>query len=170
MRFSFLPVLVLLTACASPVVDYQRTADFSVYDSASFNPAQGDSAKTLDASRIEAAIQEHLPARGLAMKGSGGSILVGYRLAEYSQYEGSQMTWGFGATHNRMGVGFSTPVTSREERKLRLELEFVDAATREVVWQVRSAAYLDEDAATSTREKWIDAQIRKMLERYPPGE
>ena len=160
---------LLLWGCASPVVDYQSGTDFTAYTSAMFDTQKDDTTKSLDAARVETALKKSLPVHGLQITPSRANLQLHYRLIEYSHFDGNEVFWGVGASRGNVGLGFSTPVSARESRKLRLEIEFVDTATQQVVWKGRSAVYLDEDAASSAREKWIDRQVEKMLEGYPPG-
>jgi len=169
MRLPFLLFVVALGGCAAPLIDYGAGTDFARYQTVrAFERA--DPPRSLDAARVEAALARVLPSRGLVLKDVGPSDLqVRYRFVEYSRFDVNEMFWGVGASRNNIGVGISAPVSAEESKQYRLDIELIDVRDQQVVWRARSAAALSEDARPARRESWIDKQVSKMLEAYPPA-
>lgn len=168
MRLMLLLAVLFLSACASPVVDYKSGTNFSDYQYASVRKENGEKETSIDTSRIQAALEKHLPAQGLALSNSDAQLEVVGRLVEYSHYEGSQVSWGFGGFRDNLAVGLSAPIIADERKQYRLEIEFVDIATKNVVWKVASTQAMDERYGAAKRDQWIDNNVAKMLAQYPP--
>jgi len=165
----FVPFLFLcLAACASPHIDYLAATDFSAYQQVQLLQAS-DAPRSLDGARVVHALKKYLPDSGLALQDTATTLQMRYGFSEYSRFDVNEVFWGFGASRqNNIAAGVSAPISAEESKQYRLVLELIDAETRQVVWSARSANGLDEDASSVRREKWIDKQVRLMLEKYPP--
>lgn len=166
----FVPFLFLsLAACVSPRIDYLASADFSAYQQVQLLH-DTDAPRSLDGARVVSALGKYLPKRGLALRETSAALQLRYALTEYSRFDVNEVFWGFGASHqNNIAVGVSAPISAEETKQFRLVLELIDVNTKQVVWSARSANGLDEDASSARREKWIDKQVRLMLEKFPPA-
>lgn len=161
------PLLVLLAGCATPVTDYQKGTDFSAYKTATIRQDDG-SDRSIDAARVYSALEKYLPPQGIAVTDKAAALEVVSHFSEYARYDSNNVSFGFGATRNNLGVGVTAPISSEERKQYRLEIEFVDAKTKQVIWKARSANQMDEDLSAASRDKWIDNAVRKMLAKYPP--
>lgn len=168
MRLMLLLAVLSVSGCATAVIDYKRGADFSVYQQASIRKDDNQKDTSIDTARIEAALAKHLPEQGLAVIPAEAQLEVVGRLVEYRRYEGNQMSWGIGGARDNLAIGLSAPISVDERKQYRLEIEFVDAATKQIVWKARSTQAMDENFGADKRDNWIDKNVARLLERYPP--
>jgi hypothetical protein len=168
MRLMLLLAVLSVSGCATSVIDYKRGTDFSVYQQASIRKDDSQKETSIDTARIEAALVKYLPQQGLAVVQTEAQLEVVGRLVEYRRYESNQVSWGVGGVHDNLGVGLSAPMSADERKQYRLEIEFVDSATKQVVWKARSAQAMDENFGAGKRDAWIDKNVARLLEGYPP--
>lgn len=168
MRLMLLLAAISVSGCATSVVDYKSGTDFSIYQQASVRKDDSQKDTSIDTVRIQAALKKHLPEQGLTVAMSDAQLEVVGRLVEYSRYEGNQVSWGFGGARDSLAIGLSAPISADERKQYRLEIEFVDIATKQVVWKAKSTQAMDENYGAEKRDKWIDKNVARMLMRYPP--
>lgn len=168
MRLMLLLATICVSGCATSVIDYKSGTDFSVYQQASVRKDGSEKVTSIDAVRIQTALRKHLPEQGLTVAMSDAQLEVVGRLVEYSRYESNQVSWGFGGARDSLAVGLSAPISADERKEYRLEIQFVDIATKQVVWKAKSTHAMDENYGADKRDKWIDKNVARMLMRYPP--
>lgn len=166
--FTAAALLLALAGCATPVTDYKKGTDFSVYKAATLRQDAGGD-RSIDAARVDAALKKYLPSRGVSVTNNAAQLEVVSRFKEYAHYDSNNVSFGFGAARSNMGIGVTTPVSSKERKQYRLEIEFVDTQTQQVVWKASSANKMDEDLSAENRDEWIDYTVQKILAKYPPG-
>lgn len=168
--FAALPLLWLLTGCASVIVDYDREARFTGYTSYAFMaPTDDKDYLTLDAARIERSLNRELTARGLAPAlEEDADILVRYDIETEIRNESSGFSYGLGYGRGAFGLGVMTPPDSHEVREGKLVVEFVTPEDKRAIWRGAARRNLTEGMRPDARQALIDQLIIEMLEKYPP--
>lgn len=172
MRWFTLFLALTLAGCVSPVVvDHRAGTDFSAYHSYAIDPPEQDeSALSLDGQRTQEALLRELAARPLKRADKDAAdLLVRYRFVPVEKFQGSTLQFGFGWFGNGYGLSTSTPVEGETYNEYKLQVAFVDRATKKVVWEATSRDTLYESLHSERRAKRIDAMVTEMLKRYPPA-
>ena len=166
--------IFLLASCSSVRVatDYDPNTDFNQYQSYAFYKPGIDAAEIsdLDKKRILRAIENELSIRGFT-KSSTPDFLVNItteateRVDVYNNWgwnAGFGWGWGWG-----WGPGFyGNNVSTRTEGTLYID--FLDEKKKELFWQGIGTAPLRSGPEAKTER--INEIVKKILERFPPGE
>lgn len=157
----------LLWSCSSiqVVSDHDAKVDFKQYHSFAYHKNAIDKANIsdLDKKRILRAIDDELLKKGF-VKNENPDILVAFFTQANDQVNvnqwGSQWGWGWGPGF----WGASTTVSTVTEGTL--VIDFIDAKTKELVWQGTGYGALYRHAAK--KEERIIEFVSKILAQYPP--
>jgi Domain of unknown function (DUF4136) len=172
-------VLSLAAAACSTVsvaTDWDRDADFSrLVTFAWMDRAKGEpdpfGGDTLVGKRVVAAVERELAADGRRRADGPPDFLVDlhtftreyvemWTFPSYGGYgwAGCGYHWG-GWGHDRV---MFTPVTEGT-----LVLDFVDPATKDILWRGVARSILDSSSGSPER---VDEAVRKLLLEFPPGD
>lgn len=162
--------LLLLSGCASVVIDYDKQARFTGYTSYAFmTPSEGRDYLSLDAARIERSLNRELAARGLQpVLEEEADILVRYDIETEIRNESTGFSYGLGYGRGAFGLGVMTPPDSNEVREGKLVVEFVTPKDKRAIWRGAARRNLTESMRPDARQALIDQLITEMLEKYPP--
>lgn len=172
--FKFTPLLLLLvfTSCTTVRVatDYDRTVDFSKYNSYAFYKPGIDKVEIsdLDKKRILRAIDAELAAKGMA-KSDSPSLLVSFFTKERERINvyNNNFGWGWGWNPWWYGGYYGSSVSRSTEGSLYIDL--IDAKTNELVWQGIGSARLITNGDIEEKEERIREIVQEIIARYPPG-
>ncbi len=172
--FKFTPLLLLLvfTSCTTVRVatDYDRTVDFSKYNSYAFYKPGIDKVEIsdLDKKRILRAIDAELAAKGMA-KSDTPSLLVSFFTKERERINvyNNNFGWGWGWNPWWYGGYYGSTVSRSTEGSLYIDL--IDAKTNELVWQGIGSARLITNGDIEEKEERIREIVQEIIARYPPG-
>ena len=162
----------ILTSCSSVHVttDYDKKANFDNYKTFAYNKASFDKLEIsdLDKKRILYAIDEVMPTRGFAKSESPDIIINAFTKERERKDVYNNFGWGFGGFGGfgwggNFGMNFPMVVNSQEGT---LYLDFVDAKTKELVWQGIGTGYLTQN--TDKKDARTKEFVSKILEQYPP--
>lgn len=156
--------------------DYDRAFDFAAADTYAWieAPAAPDVVRDdLLARRIERAVDDELAARGLRRVAFDAARLhVAHHESVRQRLEVTPETYGYG--YGRWGYGpayggayTGTRVETYDEGTLILD--FVDAATDQLVWRGTARARLRPTKTPEQRDEQVRKAVAAILERYPPG-
>ncbi|CAH1590343.1 DUF4136 domain-containing protein [Vibrio rotiferianus] len=160
---------LMLGACTTVSTDVDKQADFTRYKTFDFGE-KGSTPMSLDARRIEEAIEGQLQSKGLSMVEAGGDLYIHHDIQQESELVSSGTSFGVGYGWNSFGVAVSSPERYRERKYGNLVVELVDTKANQVVWKAISKRKLTESMSTEKREEFISEEVQKMFELYPPKE
>lgn len=173
--FSGLILMLALSGCARYAsTDYDGDARFDTYDQYRFAERDEGSIQSLDAARIERALERELASEGFSQAGeddASNALIVRYRIEQERRLESRGPNFGLGFGFGRSPFTFGmahTPVESREIKEGRLVVELVDPGAEQVIWQGRAERNLTGYMDGEERRELIDRIIRAMFEQYPP--
>jgi hypothetical protein len=173
--------LMLLLASGALAQDvkynYSKDTDFTKYKTYKWvtikNAAQVDE---ITAKQITTSINTELAKKGLTMTDSDSADLyIGYQtsigteqqITAYNTGWGYGPGWGGGWYGGGMGMTTTTATTSTIY-KGQLDIDFYDAAKKELIWRGIASKTIDTKAKPDKRQKNIDKGIAKLLKDYPP--
>ena len=159
-----------LFACtATPVSDYALSHDFSQYKTFTFVTSPEKSVSSIDSKRIENETAAQLQVKGLSQtETQNAELQINYRLEMTTEIESNSGTFGFGIGLGRAGIGMSTPSSYNENHYNKLVLEFINPASKSIIWQSISQNKLTETMSAQQRNDFIVKEITLMLSDYPP--
>ncbi|MDX1587723.1 MAG: DUF4136 domain-containing protein [Oleiphilaceae bacterium] len=167
--------LFLLSGCATYVVtDHDADAGFdqlTSYTLKSRGEDDGESVKSLDSARIEAALNRELTGQvGMSQARDPGEadLLVRYWIEDTKRTESTGPTFGFGFGNSPFGFGVATQQPTREIREGKLIVELVNRENRQAVWRATGQKNLNEQMSPEERRRLIDRLVSEMFKRYPP--
>lgn len=181
--------LVALSACSSVITqrDYDPTRDFAAYHRwqwatprVVFTPDNTLARSSLTAERINQALNEQLPGKGLmpASTAQGADVLlqatVAYtqRIQEDPFYDGPWGPWGprgyYGRPYGWGGPSFYVPRV-RSFPVTILQLDMYDRRDGQLVWRGRVARDSDDGASPQQRAQIIAGLVEEALKQYPPA-
>ena len=168
--FKLLSILFILTLASCSTVrvnaDYDKKATFTNYKTYAYLKSGIDKVEIsdLDKKRILYSIDEVMATKGFT-KSENPDIIVNIFTKERERvevYQNYGFGWGWGPY---WGMGINRPaVTTTPEGTLFLD--FVDAKTKELVWQGIGTGYLTTDS--ERKDERIAEFVAKILEKYPP--
>jgi hypothetical protein len=178
----FLVLSALALACSGIKVDsdYDPSADFSQLRTWAWLPQAGqpdDSGpdNALLDSRIRAAVKSELDAKGYTLSTSGTpDFQVAYHLSVAGKLEVDTLYRRHRGTGLRIGggrVGWDYARTHvREYDEGTLLLGVLEPGSGALLWWGSGVAIMREGDTHETRMQHINSALKKILERFPPGD
>lgn len=167
-------LLFIFASCSGVrvVTDYDREANFETYSSFAFFKPGIDKAEIsdLDKKRILRAIEASLAKKGMN-KFSNPDLLVSIftkeneRVDVYNNNFGWGGSWGWGGGFG-WGGGWGNTVSTTTEGTLYID--FIDAKTKELVWQGIGRSSLYRGSDIDKKDKRIRLIVSEILIEYPP--
>jgi hypothetical protein len=155
--------------------DYDPGIDFSRFHSYAWQPHSLElSDPMIDTDllrvRVQRAVDAELERKGLVPGAEGATpdLLVDYHVSTREKVDlvTFPSTWGYGPGWY-WGIG--TEVQAREYTQGTLVLDFVDGATKQLVWRGTASAEITRSRTPEERAKRIDDAVREILAPFPPG-
>ena len=163
--------LLMLAGCGPMIdvrADYDTSADFARLRTYTWLQKPLDAPRDprinndlLD-SRVHAAVNEELHAKGYTESTERPDFRVTYHVILKEKLEPSAYGYGLGST----SVAADVRAATYEEGMLLLDL--VDGATNELVWRGSAQARIDPTRSPQERTELIKTVVHKMLEKFPP--
>jgi hypothetical protein len=177
-RLVLLVLSAMALACSGIRVDsdYDPSADFSQLRTWAWLPDAGKSGdprldNALLDSRIRAAVQSELEAKGYALATSGTpDFQVAYHVSVEGKLDVDTVYHGgYGrAGHRRGGWGYGeTRVRQYDEGTLLIDV--LQPGSGALLWRGSGVATVREERTPEKRTKRINAAVKKILERFPPN-
>jgi hypothetical protein len=168
--------LAALTACSGPAVnyDYDAKANYSAYRTFDWlaEPAAhgGGFDNPIMNERVRRAVETQLTAKGYRLEtGANPDFLVSY----YPRREPNRsnpVRLGLGFGMGPLGVGVSGPAGDGHREAIgAIILEVQDFRTRTLVWKATAEGALQGSDNPEEADADVNAAIRNMLKRFPPG-
>lgn len=170
---------VMAMASCSPikvVVDMDKTADFSQYQTYSFLGWQNESDKILnefDKKRIRDAFISEFDRRGLKPVQENGDMQISLfivvdqksSVSAYTDYYGGRYG-GYHRYRGGWGYGYaSTSYTEHDYLEGTLVMDVFDGKTKDQVWQAIATKTVNENP--EKREKSIPVNIQALMRKFP---
>lgn len=175
-------VTLALAALLAPAVamaqkttyDFDKTADFTTFKTFALKEGTPVGQPLID-SRIVAAIEAELAAKGLTKNEASPDVFVVYHVAldkqkDISTYS-SGYSGGYGPYGWGWGGGWGSGMTTTQVRDVlvgSLVIDMASAAKKQIVWRGMGTKEIDVQAKPEKREKSINSAIKKILKNYPP--
>jgi hypothetical protein len=168
-------LMVLTTAgCATYTTHYDydpgvRFEELSNYDWLN-PPDTGQPVNELTIKRIKAALEKQLTVLGYSMATSNPDFLIAIHGGKQTKinvvdwgytYRGNEQ-YHYGYTHRAQRVDVY------EYEQGTLILDFVDAASQELIWRGTVTGVIDPNPTPEKRDKVINEAVAKVLENFPP--
>jgi hypothetical protein len=170
LNFIWLAAAAVLTAtgCSSITtnVDYDQTAQFSVYRTYAFKDVHGQD--SLQLRRVQAAIDRTLAVRGLA-KADGKPdlwVVLHTRMRNDKQITTYSTGWGWGWRWGGGGYWSTARVNNIPVGTLVIDL--VDTKAKELVWRGSASRVVDRDETPQERAGKVQEAVDKLFEGFPP--
>jgi hypothetical protein len=165
----------MLAACGPMVdvqADYDTSADFSRLRT--YTWLQTPSAAPRDPrinndlldSRVHAAVNDELHAKGYSESGENPDFRVAYHVVLKEKVAAAAFPGSYGYGLGRWPAESDVRVATYEEGMLLLDV--VDGGTNELVWRGTAQARIDPERTPQERTALIRAAVQKMLKDFPP--
>lgn len=170
MRFLTLTLLVaVLYSCGATVhYDYDKTTDFSSYQSYNYYSDRDSGLNDLDDRRIMRTTDSLLRSKGF-IKSDQPQFSINFYTKEYLTNSGNSIGIGVGGGGGNVGVGVSggIPIGGHMINQI-LTLDFVDVSQDKLIWKAIGDSKIKEKANPSQKEVYYTNLLSKMLSGYPP--
>ena len=178
--FFLMLVAVVVAGCSGITVsqDYAKEVNFGDLQSFRWKlepeSKQGDDSELspLVASRIRAAIERELLAKGIAYDKDVPDFLIDYNLTVESKLTssnvGTTVGVGTGGYGHIGGVVVSTAPDIRQYDEGTIFIDFYTAADDALVWRGISSQVIDKHDAPERVTEQINLNVQKILEQFPP--
>jgi len=176
----FIVVFICATTFAQVTSDYDKTVDFSKYNTYSFagwHKGSDTAVNSLDLDRLQSAFKDEFSKRGMTLvTENADAILTLYIVIQnktsttaYTDYTGGVGVgvagWGWGMGPG-MGMGTATTNYSEDDYQVgTLVADIYDASTKKLAWQGVSQSTVQVKA--SKRDKTIPKKVGKLMAKYP---
>ena len=168
--------LTILTGACSPIrsisYDYNRAVDFSGLRSYDWMPvpAEMQEKEALMLERIKKAVNSRLKAKGFRIIRGEPDFLVATSFGQVEKlkvydygypYYGRSRSYDYGPSYGG--------VSSFYYREGALVLDFIDTASKEVVWKGVATVYLNKDQTPEKIDDVVNEAVEKILVNFPPA-
>ena len=171
---------ILVGACSSISsisYDYNRAVDFSglrTYDWIPI-PTEMQEKEALMLERIKKAVNFRLEAKGFRITGGESDFLVATNFGQREKLRLYDWGYPYYRKHRRYDYHDFGPyygggrVSSFYYREGALVLDFIDTASKEVIWKGVATVYLSKDLTPEKIDDIVDEAVEKILENFPPA-
>ena len=168
--------LTILTGGCSPIrsisYDYNREVDFSglrTYDWIPI-PAEMQEKEALMLERIKKAVNSRLEARGFRITGGESDFLVATNFGQVEKLKVYDYGYPYYGPSRRYDYGsYHGGVSSFYYREGALVLDFIDTASKEVIWKGVATVYLSKDQTPDKIDDVVNEAVEKILANFPPA-
>ena len=172
---------ILLAGCASQRVDWdydtsarvqQQMNSWKTYAWLTVDKDQS-SAYHLDGlqdRRVRTAVNRDLQAKGFRMVDeSDADFLVNYLTKTKTRREENHVSTSLGYGINSWGVGVQSETRVRDYEEGSLMVDFIDPASKELIWRGRSQARIPDRSTPEKRTQQINNAVDAILKGFPPA-
>ena len=166
-KILLIAIFLSLTSCGPKIfVDYDTETDFEKYKAYNFYDPSNSGLNELDNKRVMDAIEVELDSLNKKQK-----VIPDFSIEFIADkfVKNQPHNVGVSVGGGAGGVGGSVPVNSEKEM-IALTINFADALTDELFWQVVVEAEFDSEMKPQERKKFYTDLISKALVNYPPQE
>ena len=168
--------LTILTGACSPIrsisYDYNRAVDFSglrTYDWIPI-PAEMQEKEALMLERIKKAVNSRLEAKGFRITGGESDFLVATNFGQVEKLKVYDYGYPYYGRSRRYDYGsYHGGVSSFYYREGALVLDFIDTASKEVIWKGVATVYLSKDQTPDKIDDVVNEAVEKILANFPPA-
>ena len=168
--------LTILTGACSPIrsisYDYNRAVDFSglrTYDWIPI-PAEMQEKEALMLERIKKAVNSRLEAKGFRITGGESDFLVATNFGQVEKLKVYDYGYPYYGPSRRYDYGsYHGGVSSFYYREGALVLDFIDTASKEVIWKGVATVYLSKDQTPEKIDDVVNEAVEKILANFPPA-
>jgi hypothetical protein len=168
--------LTILTGGCSPIrsisYDYNRAVDFSglrTYDWIPM-PAEMQEKEALMLERIKKAVNSRLEAKGFRITGGESDFLVATNFGQVEKLKVYDYGYPYYGPSRRYDYGsYHGGVSSFYYREGALVLDFIDTASKEVIWKGVATVYLSKDQTPDKIDDVVNEAVEKILANFPPA-
>ncbi|UGU16937.1 DUF4136 domain-containing protein [Sinomicrobium kalidii] len=162
-------VSVLLTACSTAKIDYDRSTDFSSYRTFNFYPEMNSGLNQLDEKRVIAQTEALLTGRGF-VKSDTPDMYINIFTRQYDTPYRSSVGIGVGSGGRHGGFGISGGIPIRiNSTTQEVTFDLIDAERDELFWQGIYEARTGNNSSPGAREQMYRKVVEKVFAKYPPG-
>ena len=158
--FAFL--IALIVSCSSVYdvgYDYDQQTNFEGLKTYDWLPVpKGIRGDTLVQERIKNAVNSELEAKGLRMTSDEPDFLIAMQAGTEDKVRNVPEHWGYKHTKSRRV----------EYEEGTLVLDFVDPASKELIWRGTAKADVDSKMAPEKIDKLVNEAVEKTLKNFPP--
>jgi hypothetical protein len=168
--------LTILTGACSPIrsisYDYNRAVDFSglrTYDWIPI-PTEMQEKEALMLERIKKAVNSRLEAKGFRITGGESDFLVATNFGQVEKLKVYDYGYPYYGPSRRYDYGsYHGGVSSFYYREGALVLDFIDTASKEVIWKGVATVYLSKDQTPDKIDDVVNEAVEKILANFPPA-
>ncbi len=169
--------VLFLAACAkTPDWDYDKSADFSNYNTFSWVPnasltknVANYQISPLMEKRVREAVNAELEKSGMKLVDvAQADVLINYHASVDTKIDVDTFNVGYGARWNYWGMGYNTQTTTREYEVGTLILDVVDRASNQLVWRGAKEGRLQKNQSPEKRTEVIKETVANILSNFPP--
>ena len=165
------PVLVL---AQKTTFDFDKTANFASFKTYAHKDGTKVGQELID-SRLIAAIETQLAAKGFTKSDAAPDVYVVYHVAFDKQKDISTYSSGYGGGYGAYGWGYGggwgggTSTTQVRDILIgTLVIDLADAKAGKLVWRGMGVKEVDTQAKPEKRDKSINKAVEKIFKNYPP--
>ena len=178
-RLGMLAMALLLApavAAAQKVsYDYEKSADFKSFKTYALKDGTKVGQELID-SRIVAAIDTEMAAKGFKKTDANPDVFVVYHVAFDKQKDISTFSSGYGGGYGPYGwgwggAGWAGGTTTTQVRDIlvgTLVIDMADAKKNQLAWRGMGVKEVDTQAKPEKRDKSINNAVKKIFKNYPP--
>jgi hypothetical protein len=167
----FIILIFLLDSCGTAVnYDYEKSTDFSRYNSYNYYDDIESGLSQLDNNRIINAIDSLLQQRGI-VKSKSPDFLINFYASEMITGPESSIGIGVGGGGGNVGVGVSGGIPIGGNSILqKMTIDLVDASEDRLFWKAIAESKYSENANPDKRSEHYNRLMLKIFKKYPPIE
>ena len=154
--------------------DYDKSTDFTTFKTYAFKKGTEVGQPLID-SRIVAAIETELAAKGLTKSDASPDVFVVYHTAFDKEKDISTFSSGYGGGYGPYGWGWgggwgggTTTTQVRDILIGTLVIDIADAKKNSLAWRGMGVKEVDTQAKPEKRDKSINNAVKKIFKNYPP--
>lgn len=169
-RLAKLAVLLLFVSCGALSVryDYDKSTNFSNYNSYNYYPDMDTGMNDFDAKRLLQVLDAKMREKGMLLS-EEPDFYINIKSTVFQAPQNSAVGVGLGGTGRNVGGGVSVGIpVSGSKMQREIQFDFVDNQKDALFWQAISVANFREKGTPADKELELKELVAKVLAKYPP--
>lgn len=169
LKYLGLLVISFFYSCGSAVyVDFDPDTNYNNYTTYNYYPSISSGLSDFDDKRVIFALDSLLPQKGI-IKSDNPQFLINFYANQTISNSGSTIGIGMGSggINGGFGVSGGIPISSNKIKQ-EFTLDFIDAATDQLIWQGVINKSINIKTTPTQRDKYYLNLIEKELQNFPP--
>lgn len=162
-------LLITMVGCGvnTATVDYDKTVNFSKYNTFNFYKKMHTGFSELDTKRVISAVKKELIKKGYT-ESDTPDFLVNIKSTKRNKPSRTHVNVGIGGGGRHLGGGINVGIpVGQDKLDVRVEFDMVDTMNSSLLWQGVHKATINRNESAQVRENKINVFVEQVFSQMP---